>query len=128
MALELGALESSSTLKSTGMSLMLGICNAQGDVGVRIWGYKMHYCMTRSHVKTHLIGSWAAGEELPWPDPRVLPVTPLELLDAHPAHALYKATLNLTNVDGGVDGVANVHHDVGPAELWERGETEVKLI
>mmetsp|Transcript_21226 Transcript_21226/g.48993 ORF Transcript_21226/g.48993 Transcript_21226/m.48993 type:complete len:297 (+) Transcript_21226:98-988(+) len=63
------------------------------------------------------------GEEVPGPDPRVLPVAERKLLGRQPAKTLDKCTFDLPDVNGRVDGVSDVHYDVGPEDSRVAGET-----
>mmetsp|Transcript_10831 Transcript_10831/g.23298 ORF Transcript_10831/g.23298 Transcript_10831/m.23298 type:complete len:287 (+) Transcript_10831:1327-2187(+) len=69
-----------------------------------------------------LVGSGAAREELAGAHPAVLLVPPDQLLQAGPAHALDKGTLHLADINGGVDGVAHIHHDVCTQHLEVTGQ------
>eukprot|EP00955_Chlamydomonas_euryale_P016106 172078-Chlamydomonas_euryale.AAC.3 len=52
----------------------------------------------------------------------MLLVAPLQLLEARPAHALHERAFHLADVDGRVDGVADIHGDVGAQQLEVAGQ------
>ena len=67
--------------------------------------------------KPYLVCPGSLGEEMPGSDPRVLSVTPLQLLDACPAKPLHKPALHLADIDRWIYWIAHIHDDVRPSQL-----------
>ncbi len=61
--------------------------------------------------------TWALGLQMTTLDPRVPLITPHQLFQAAPAHALHEAALYLADVDGRVQAGSNIHHNVHAASI-----------